>query len=459
MIILRDLLCRIGQEVNGTYEPMLPKEVFDVIVGTSTGGLIALMIVKLNLDVDKCIDQYQILSRQIFSKPNSLGKWTVGFVRPRYSGQLVRSFVIDLIQQSRGGDGEDLMMEDNHGGSGVHCSVLCRELENNWTKARKSEPVFLCSHKCRMQPGTTYKHCKMCDAACATSAAPTYFEARKVLNKVLVDGGFGETNNPSTAALEHYRIEDRSWSLPLSEKLLWLNIGTGSPQPHMSAKRSKRPLWTWLIPNFLLDPYHLMNDMQKMATDSEQVVKNMKRLAKESHGYLQYSRFSADNGLHMIGLDDYEKVDDATIEDLTNKYLARHEVQAELTATAHNLANEYKQRRVAIRKASELNSPIPRSPTPSFISPTSVHVSQLTSPIFPDDLSIQDLPALSRAVATDEASEPPRTPQPAQAQAVPVHLQTGSQRFDTFGSGQQFPESRPRLTIRINDETMRSDAF
>jgi hypothetical protein len=431
-----------------------------VIVGTSTGGLIALMMVKLNLNVDECIDQYRRLSRQIFGQPNAIGKWTAGFAKPRYSGELVRRFVVELIRQSQPGHGEELMMEDNHGDDGVHCSVVCRELENNWTNAWKPEPVFLCSHKCRTQPGARYRLCKMCDAACATSAAPTYFESRKLLNKILVDGGFGETNNPSSAAFEHYRIENKSWSLPLSQRLIWLNIGTGSPQPHTTATRSKRPMWTWFIPKFLLNPYHVVNDMQKMATESERVVSVMKRLAKESHGYLQYSRFSADNGLHLIGLDDYEKVDDNTLEDLTRKYLRSASIQADLAATAHSLAVEYQARRVAIRKGSELNSPIRGSPIPSIMSPSSLRVPHPTSPIFPDDLSVQDLPALSRQVATDEASEPPRTPRPETAQPVPGHLQEGSQRFDTVvGSGDQFVEGRPRLTIRINDEVVRGDRF
>lgn len=431
-----------------------------MIIGTSTGGLIALMMVKLNLNVDQCIDQYRRLSRQIFGQPNWIGKWSAGLVKPRYSGELVRRFVVDLIRQSQPGHGEELTMENNDGEGGVQCTVVCRELENNWTNAWKPEPVFLCSHKCRTQPGARYRSCKMCDAACATSAAPTYFEARKILNKILVDGGFGGTNNPSSVAFEHYRKENNSWSLPQSKRLIWLNIGTGSPQPHPSATRSKRPMWTWLIPKFLLSPYHMVNDMQKMATESEGVVTVMKRLAKDSHGYLQYSRFSANNGLHLIGLDDYQKVDDNTLEDLTNKYLRGLSIQNELDATAHALAVEYKARRVAIRRGSQRNSPIPSSPIPSILSPNSLRAPRPTSPIFPDDLSVQDLPALSRAVQTDEASEPPRTPRPETVQPVPGHLQQGSERFDTvFGSGGQFVERRPLLTIRINDEMVRGDAF
>lgn len=466
LIILRELLCKIGQEVNGRYEPMRPKDVFDVIVGTSTGGLIALMMVKLDLDVDECIDQYQRLSRQIFSKPNSIGKWTAGLFHPRYSGKLLTRFVIELTRKSAQPRGENLTMENTRGDNGVQCSVVCHELEKFRPHARKPEPVFLCSHRCRPQPSSAYRHCKVYDAACATSAAPTYFKRKELLNRILVDGGFGETNNPSFVALDHYRIKNKSWTLPRKERLLWLNIGTGSlPQPYKIATPPKRPAWFWLIPDFLLEPYQLVNDLQKMATDSDHVVRHMNTLARETHGDLEYSRFSADNGLHLIGLDDYKKVEDGSIKKLTNTYLRRPSIQRDLGTLALSLASAYKARRVAMRKGSELNSPIPSSripgsPNRTVLSPISPRAPQSAAPIFPDDLSVQDLPALSRAIPTDEASEPPRTPRPEQVQPVLGDSKEGPRGFDTVvGSGCQFSGGRPRLTIRINDEEVRGDAF
>ena len=446
LIILRALLCLVNKDLTGKDVPIPPKDVFDVIVGTSTGGLIALMMVKLNLDVDQCIEQYRVLSREIFGKPSSLGKWTVGFVRPRYSGRLVRKFVIDLIKRSQPGHGENLMMEDASGDGGVHCSVLCRELENNYTKTRKSEPVFLCSHMCRPELGNEYRPCKMCDAACATSAAPTYFEPQKLLGKTLVDGGFGDTNNPSNAALDHYRIEKKSWSLPLDEQLIWINVGTGSPPPHISMTRAKRPFWSFLIPDFLLEIHHLMNDLQQIATDSEQVAKNMSTLARETRGNLQYSRFSANNGLHTIGLDDYESVDNDTIKDLTEKYLNTTEVQRKLQATAKSLADSCKRRRAAFHRPSEVNSPIPKQTNLFPVSPSPAS----SSPFMPDDLQspLEEVPVLSRLEPTDEASEPPRTPQP--QHQLRVQPETKSENTDTVGSGHQFDSERPQLKIIIN---------
>jgi patatin-like phospholipase/acyl hydrolase len=55
-----------------TVEPgePLPKpcEYFDMIGGTSTGGLIAIMLGRLNMTIDECIDHYLHLSAEIFKR-------------------------------------------------------------------------------------------------------------------------------------------------------------------------------------------------------------------------------------------------------------------------------------------------------------------------------------------------------------------------------------------------------
>lgn len=45
-----------------------PCDVFDLIVGTSIGGLIAVMLDRLHMIVDECIQQYEILGSRVFGK-------------------------------------------------------------------------------------------------------------------------------------------------------------------------------------------------------------------------------------------------------------------------------------------------------------------------------------------------------------------------------------------------------
>ena len=92
--------------------------VFDIVVGTSTGGLIALMMVKLGMSVDECIEQYEILSREVFGKPHLIGKRTGGFGTTKYSGRRLRELVVALIKKRENRQAEykmeDTVSHPNH---------------------------------------------------------------------------------------------------------------------------------------------------------------------------------------------------------------------------------------------------------------------------------------------------------------------------------------------------------
>jgi patatin-like phospholipase/acyl hydrolase len=45
-----------------------PCDVFDLIVGTSTGGLIAVMLGRLHMTIDECIAKYEQLGQEVFGK-------------------------------------------------------------------------------------------------------------------------------------------------------------------------------------------------------------------------------------------------------------------------------------------------------------------------------------------------------------------------------------------------------
>lgn len=45
-----------------------PCDVFDLIVGTSTGGLIAVMLGRLHMTIDDCIAKYEQVGKEVFGK-------------------------------------------------------------------------------------------------------------------------------------------------------------------------------------------------------------------------------------------------------------------------------------------------------------------------------------------------------------------------------------------------------
>jgi patatin-like phospholipase/acyl hydrolase len=51
-----------------------PCNFFDLIIGTSTGGLIAVMLGRLHMTIDECIAKYEQLGKEVFGKKPHGGK-------------------------------------------------------------------------------------------------------------------------------------------------------------------------------------------------------------------------------------------------------------------------------------------------------------------------------------------------------------------------------------------------
>lgn len=70
LIILQELMHRTFVETEGRapkrHEVPKPCEHFDLIVGTGTGGLIAIMLGRLRMDVETCKDVYVRMTRRVF---------------------------------------------------------------------------------------------------------------------------------------------------------------------------------------------------------------------------------------------------------------------------------------------------------------------------------------------------------------------------------------------------------
>jgi patatin-like phospholipase/acyl hydrolase len=45
-----------------------PCDIFDLIIGTSTGGLIAVMLGRLHMTIDECITKYEQIGKEVFGK-------------------------------------------------------------------------------------------------------------------------------------------------------------------------------------------------------------------------------------------------------------------------------------------------------------------------------------------------------------------------------------------------------
>jgi len=104
LMILRQLMAAVDPA-----SPPKPCDYFDLIGGTSTGGLIAVMLGRLRMTVDECITAYTSLSDRVFEKKshrvNIRGKLQGRFD----TAELERA--IKRILRDRG-LGEDTLLKD-----------------------------------------------------------------------------------------------------------------------------------------------------------------------------------------------------------------------------------------------------------------------------------------------------------------------------------------------------------
>jgi patatin-like phospholipase/acyl hydrolase len=91
-------------------KPPKPCDYFDLIGGTSTGGLIAIMLGRLKMDIDDCITAYLQISQDVFQprkkKFNFLGRASDALkIRGRFDSEALKRGIQKIVVQS-GENGE-----------------------------------------------------------------------------------------------------------------------------------------------------------------------------------------------------------------------------------------------------------------------------------------------------------------------------------------------------------------
>lgn len=204
----------IMQEVNrlesdgDTGSLPLPCNYFDLAGGTSTGGLICLMLFRLRMDIDEAIDVYKQLAPRIFKRGlfyhiglphlRSVFGWSLfrGSDLERDVKALVESRIqSEHGQQTAGGtvdlENEALLCPKEKLGTRCCRSFVCavRSTDGHTVRLR----TYPRNDEDRIKrPGGS---CNIWEAARATSAAPFYFEPQHINGIEYWDGGL-LNNNP-----------------------------------------------------------------------------------------------------------------------------------------------------------------------------------------------------------------------------------------------------------------------
>jgi uncharacterized protein len=202
-VILRELLQSVGRPAH---------ETFDLIAGTSTGGILALGLGTPSHNGEpytpqELLDLYLGNGQAIFHKDLLTVPRQVCF--PKYSAGGLESVLAKYF------------------GATMLRSALAPLLVSSYD-LQGQIPYFFKSHK--IHRSTAYDW-KVAEVARATSAAPTYFPPLHLANSTedlaLVDGGV-YVNNPAVAAY----VEARAL-YPAASQFVVIAVGTGNRQDHI----------------------------------------------------------------------------------------------------------------------------------------------------------------------------------------------------------------------------------
>ncbi|KAF4872538.1 Vegetative incompatibility protein HET-E-1 [Colletotrichum siamense] len=284
ILVLKEVMRQVNID-RKSEDHLQPWQVFDLIGGTSTGGIIALMLGCLRMSVDECYEVYMKLSKTIF-KPK---RWKCN----------VFSRSIDLISANERYDSakmEELVKQIIKERTGSRNTMLQDPLQGSPFRADDEELLLLRSYVNKQQPDMHSAKFEMWEALRATSAASTYFkEYRRGNEEGYVDGAF-KSNNPI------FEVHHEAADLWPGRDVFLISIGTGT--------KPSTPLGGHVV--------KLVRSMTKLATATEgswiRFHRTHKQLAEENRLF----RFSAP-GIGEVDLGNYKMIENVAMR--TETYL------------------------------------------------------------------------------------------------------------------------------------------
>jgi hypothetical protein len=116
LIILQELMHRTFVETEGRapkrHEIPKPCEHFDLIAGTGTGGLIAIMLGRLRMDVETCKDVYVRMTRKVFETDKTFAG--IPYRSTLFKASKLEEAIMECVREHTIYDDEG---NDNHDGT------------------------------------------------------------------------------------------------------------------------------------------------------------------------------------------------------------------------------------------------------------------------------------------------------------------------------------------------------
>lgn len=220
---------------------------FDLICGTSTGGLIALAL-STKIPATEIVDFYIDYGKKIFPHTNYVSRgWAFAkqlIYSSKYSNRNIRLSLKKILGDKKMSDAENLLCIPSYNLTQGRPTVFKSPFHINGKNLWCNDAELM-----------------MVDVALATSAAPTYFPVHEINHNYFTDGGVW-ANNPTLCGLtEAFRyFIDKTFTID-NEVIKYtsieiLSISSVNQPTAWSSKRWKnRSALQWLLGNRLLQPF------------------------------------------------------------------------------------------------------------------------------------------------------------------------------------------------------------
>lgn len=391
LIILQELMYRAYVETEGKPpkrdEIPKPCEYFDLIAGTGTGGLIAIMLGRLRLDIETCMDVYVRMTKKVFETDKTIAgipyKQTL-FKASKLEEAIKQCVAEHTVYEDEGNDGtarggKAFATSMYSPGSPVARSTSMRSTNstvptspssnrtsmynpgpgfgptNIWgnpeaslyddrehrtktavtavykgTNAKSGSAILLRSYDSRKEPPPEF-NCTIWQAGRATSATGLAFKPIQIGQSVFIDEGAGKYN-PSPQILEEAVVNE--W--PGRDLGIFVSIGTGK---RPSGTNSNQHEW-WegfiggSVGTFAEARRRLIAKIE--ACEDTHVHMMNVELPKHQIPRENYARLNVEVGVGEFGMNEWDRLSDMTIG--TRRYLKKQNTQEIIQNAAYRLA-------------------------------------------------------------------------------------------------------------------------
>ncbi|KAF2495319.1 FabD/lysophospholipase-like protein [Lophium mytilinum] len=371
LILLQELMHRTFVEVEGRapkrHEIPKPCEHFDLIGGTGTGGLIAIMLGRLRMDIDTSKDVYVRMTKKVFETDKTFAG--IPYRSTLFKASKLEEAIMECVREhtiydDEGNDHDESSKVDLRTpmtpGSAYHVprrspsnasrysqigstplshriaamkygdpNALMYDTRENRTKTavtavykgtpKKGNSVLLRSYDSRKEPAPEF-NCTIWQAGRATSATGLAFKPIQIGQSVFIDEGAGKYN-PAPQILDEAVCNE--W--PGREVGVFVSIGTGK-RPSGSDGRQQE-WWEGFVGSNMGNFAEARRRLISKIEGCEETHLAMKdHLAKRQVNPENYYRLNVNVGVGEFGMNEWGRL--ADISTNTRRYLSDPDVQS-----------------------------------------------------------------------------------------------------------------------------------